>query len=67
MSNTETLVLWLLNLLAAVGVVVWLWHYLSPAARAQRRRDRSHGRVVSTAKHPMVKLAVHTEKPKRER
>ena len=63
MSNTETLALWLLNLLAAAGVGAWLWHYFSPAAREQRRRDRSHGRVVSKAKHPMIRLAVEAEKP----
>jgi len=38
MSKTETFVLWLLNLLAAAGVVLWLRHYFSPAAREQRRR-----------------------------
>ena len=67
MSNTETLALWLLNLLAAAGVGAWLWHYFSPAAREQRRRDRSHGRVVSRRQGPSVRLAVEAEKPKRER
>ena len=67
MSITETLVLWVLNLLAAAGLVFWLRRYFSPAAREQRRRDRSHGRIVSKAKAPMVKLAVQMEKPKRER
>lgn len=67
MSKTEILVLWVLNMLAAAGVVAWLWHYFSPAAREQRRRDRSHGRVVTKGKHPMVKLAVRTEKPKQGR
>ena len=65
MSNTETLVLWLLNLLAAAGVVAWLWHYFSPAAREQRRRDRNHGRVVSRRHGPSVRLAVEAEKPKK--
>ena len=64
MSNTETFVLWLLNLLAAAGVAMWLRHYFSPAAREQRRRDRSHGRVVSRKHGPSVRLAVQTEKPK---
>ena len=67
MSKTEILVLWLLNLLAGVGAVLWLRHYFAPAAREQRRRARSHGRVVSKARHPMVRLAVQTEERKRER
>ena len=67
MSKTEILVLWVLNLLAAVGVVLWLRHHFSPAAREQRRRDRSHGRVVSRRQGPSVRLAVEAEKPKRER
>ena len=67
MSKTEILVLWLLNLLAAAGVVLWLRHYFSPEVREQRRRARSHGRVVSKARHPMVRLAAAAEKRKRER
>jgi len=67
MSKTEILVLWLLNLLAAAGLVLWLRHYFSPEVREQRRRARSHGRVVSKARHPMVRLAVQTEERKRER
>ena len=67
MSKTEILVLWLLNLLAVAGLVLWLRHYFSPEVREQRRRARSHGRVVSKARHPMVRLAVQTEERKRER
>ena len=67
MSKTEILVLWVLNLLAAAGAVLWLRHYFSPEVREQRRRARSHGRVVSKAPHPMVRLAVQTEERKRER
>jgi len=67
MSKTEILVLWLLNLLAAAGLVLWLRHYFSAAVREQRRRARSHGRVVSKARHPMVRLAVQTEERKRGR
>ena len=67
MFDTENLVLWLVGLLGAVGVVAGLRRHFSPADRERRRRNRSHGRVVSKAKHPMVKLAVQTEKPKRDR
>ena len=48
-------------------LVLWLRYYFSPEVREQRRRARSHGRVVSKARHPMVRLAVQTEERKRER
>jgi hypothetical protein len=56
-------VLWLIAIIALAAVFLLLRHF-STEARERRRRERSHGRVGSTAKRPIVSLAVETEKPK---
>ena len=49
------------------AAVLLLRHRFSAEAREARRRRRSHGKVVSTRRYPMVKLAVEAEKPGNER
>ena len=66
MFDTDNLVYWLVGLLAAAGVVVWLRSHFSPEARERRRWNRSRGRVVSRRHGPSVRLSVKTEKPKRD-
>ena len=54
-------VVWLLALVLFTAVFVLLRGYFDPEARERRRRQRSHGRVVSKAARPMVSLAVKTK------
>jgi len=54
-------VLWLLALVLVASLFLLLRGYFSPKARERRRRQRSHGRVVSKATRPMVSLAVKTK------
>jgi hypothetical protein len=67
MFTRENLAFWAAGLLAA-AVAVWvLTRYFSPEARERRRRERSHGKVVSRRRGPRVKLAVKTKKSKPDR
>jgi hypothetical protein len=58
------LVYWSAGLLIAAVAAMALKSYFSPDARERRRRERSHGRVVSRREGPWVKLAVKTKKSK---
>jgi hypothetical protein len=58
---------WLIAVVALAALVFLLRGYFSPDARERRRRERSHRRVISKARRPMVRLAVKTEKAKDER
>jgi hypothetical protein len=45
------------------AAALWLgYHYFNPHARERRRRERSHGRVVSKSKRIMIKLAAKAPK-----
>jgi hypothetical protein len=58
---------WLLGV-SAFGVIVFLMRgCFSGEARARRRRERSHRPVISRKQGPSVRLAVHVDKPKRDR
>jgi len=63
---TEHPQLWIIGLIA-LGLVSWylLKHYFSPAARIERKRRKSHGRLVAKAKRPMVLFSVKTPKSDR--
>lgn len=65
--DTGNPVFWLFGLLAATAVFLLLRRHFSAEARERRRRERSHGRVVSRKRGPWVKLAVKTRKPKNDR
>ncbi len=54
------LLFWITGLLA---VCVWAgWSWFSPKARLQRRRRKSHSRIVSKANRPMVRFSVRPPK-----
>jgi peptidoglycan/LPS O-acetylase OafA/YrhL len=63
MFDVENPVLWVVGLAALVGASLLAWRYFGAEARARRRRDRSHGRVISRRHGPSVKLAARTKKP----
>lgn len=55
----------LLLLLLAGLIVFCLWvgiNLLSPGARLERRRRKSHSRIVPKTSRPMVKFSVRTPK-----
>lgn len=64
MFEIENPVLWLLALVTMGAVILLGRRYLNAEARERRRRDRSHGRVISKARRPMVKLAVDEKERK---
>ena len=67
MLDTNNAVLGLGGCVILAAAVLALRHRSSAEAREARRRRRSHGRVVSTGRYPMVKRVVETEKPKDDR
>jgi hypothetical protein len=67
MFARENLAFWSAGLLVVAVTVFALRRYFSSEARERRRRERSHGKVVSRGRGPRVKLAVKTKKPKSDR
>jgi hypothetical protein len=67
MLHFENPVLWLAAALSLGGLVVLLRSCLGAEARARRRRDRSHGPIVSRKRGPQIKLAVEVDNPKANR
>jgi hypothetical protein len=57
---------WLTALFGIVALLVLLRRPFSAEVRARRRRDRSHGPVVSRKRSPTVKLAANVDEPKRK-
>ena len=57
---------WIIGLIA-LGLASWYFikHYFSPAARIERKRRKSHSRLVTKAKRPMVLFSVKTPKSDR--
>lgn len=67
MLDIRNPICWLIGGLAlGVGWFLARGHF-SAEARARRRRERSHRRVVSRKQGPTVRLAVNVDKPKRDR
>ena len=58
---------WLIGITVLIAVTLLVRGHFTAEAREARRRARSHGRVVSKGRGPMVKLAVETEKEKEDR
>jgi hypothetical protein len=60
MAHRDWIIFW------GIGVVVaGIWAgaaFISPAARLQRRRRKSHSRIKSTANRPMVRFSVQPPK-----
>lgn len=46
--------------------LVMIRSYFNPDARERRRRQRSHGKVISKVARPMVSLAVKTDEKGRK-
>ncbi len=59
--------LWLIGIIVLMALVLLVRSYFSAEARDRRRRDRSHGRVISRRHAPSVRLAANLEKPGKER
>ena len=60
----DALVLLLVGLIVA-GLAVW-FGVLSPKARRERRRRKSHSRLVSKSERPTVQFSVRTPEEKDE-
>ena len=61
MSELSNSSVWLLALVGIGIAGVLLRAFFNRDARERRRRQRSHGRVISKVARPMVKLAVEAE------
>ena len=59
-------VFWLIGILAFLILFQLARRHFSTEARDRRRRDRSHGPVVSRKRGPSVRLAVDVGKSKRK-
>ncbi len=57
----DDMLVWGLVGLMGVGLALW-FAVASPEARMRRRRRKSHSRIVSKAKRPMVKFSVRPPK-----
>jgi hypothetical protein len=66
MFDTESILFWGLGGVLLVGAFLLLRSHFSAEAREARRRARSHGRVVSKGRRPLVRLAAKIGKPKRD-
>ena len=67
MLASNASMLWLMGGLVLVTSIMLVRGYFSPEARERRRRDRSHGPVVSRKRGPTIRLAANVGKPKRKR
>lgn len=64
MFEIENPILWLLGVITLGALLILGRRHWNAEARERRRRDRSHGRVVSKSRRPMVKLAVDAKERK---
>jgi fumarate reductase subunit C len=67
MLNARNPILWFIGVVVLAFVLFLARAYFSPDARAGRRREKSHRRVVSRKHGPTVRLAVDVDKLKRDR
>ena len=58
---------WLIGMIALAAFGLLARGYFNPEARARRRRDKSNRPLISRKRGPTVRLAVNTDKLKRER
>ncbi len=66
MPDIRSPIVWLAGVLALLLVIFLVRGHFGAEARARRRRERSHRRVISRKQGPTVKLAVSVDKPKRD-
>jgi hypothetical protein len=62
MAHRDWIVFWLIGL--AVGGIWAGVSVFSPAARLERRRRKSHGRIKAKANRPIVRFSVRPPKKK---
>jgi hypothetical protein len=67
MFTIEYPYLWLIGVPALFVLLFLLGSHFSAEKRERRRRGQSHRPVVSRKHGPSVRLAVHVDKPKRDR
>jgi hypothetical protein len=67
MLENSNPILWLIGVLGLIIVLSLVRSHFSAEARARRRREKSHGQVISRKQGPNVKLAVDVGKPRRDR
>ena len=67
MFDLDNPILWLAIVLSLAVLGVLARHYLRSEARRRRRRDHSHGSVISRRRGPTIKLAVKVNEPRRKR
>jgi hypothetical protein len=60
----EQAVIWLIAALVALGAAFGLTTYFSEDARLRRRRRKSHAKVISKARRPVVKFSVRPPRDK---
>jgi len=57
-------VIWLIAALVALGLAFALTSYFSEDAKMRRRRRKSHAKVISKSRRPVVKFSVRPPKEK---
>ncbi len=58
---------WWLVGVAGVALLIWGLAALNPEARLRRRLRKTHSRIVSKARKPMVRFNVRTPKKKKKK
>ena len=56
--------IWLIAALVALGLAFALTSYFSEDAKMRRRRRKSHAKVISKSRRPVVKFSVRPPKEK---
>jgi hypothetical protein len=67
MFDTGSPIPWLSGIVVLVLILLAFRGVFSPETRERRRRDRSHGPVISRKRGPTVKLAANVDKSKGDR
>ena len=60
-------VVWLVGVILLAAVAILVRNHFGAEARERRRRDRSHGPVISRKRGPAIRLAVDMDDRKRKR
>ena len=66
MFDTGNPVLWVIGIIVLAAIFFLARGLFNAGERGRRRRERSHGPVISRKKGPTVRLAVDVNKPERD-
>jgi len=66
MFDTGNPVVWVMGIIVLAAIFFLTRGLFSAEERGRRRRERSHGPVISRKKGPTVRLAVDVNKPERD-